>query len=385
MRFRMRPWLREEKCHLETFLPVLRGLRKPQVKSRRLYNKPLPRPPCVSNPAARLQCCALNYNSKRWRELQKILVTGANGFVGAALCAALRRRRSRFNAAVRSAAPGASDQVAVGDLAQAPDWSAALAACDTVIHLAARVHMMQESAADPLAAYRAVNVDATLQLARQAAQHGVRRFIFLSSVKVNGERSSAQPFSAQAAPAPQDAYGISKLEAELGLQQWARQTGIELVIVRPPLVYGPGVRANFLRLMQLVRSGVPLPLGAVQNRRSMVGIDNLVDFLLLCASHPAAAGGTWMVSDQHDKSIAELIRAIAAAMNKPARLLPLPPALLAGAARLLGRGAAAGRLLDSLQVDSTPAQKILGWRAPVDFETGIANTVAHFLASGAPR
>jgi UDP-glucose 4-epimerase len=318
------------------------------------------------------------FERKRWRNLKKILVTGANGFVGAALCEGLRRCGAPFHAAVRNSRN--KDEFAIGDMAKASDWSRALAGCDTVIHLAARVHMMRDAAADPLAAYRAVNADATLELARQAAEWGVRRFVFLSSVKVNGERSLAErPCSAQDRPAPQDPYGVSKLEAELRLLECTQRAGMELVIVRPPLVYGPGVRANFLRLMQLVHSGAPLPLGAVHNRRSMVGIDNLVDFLLLCARHPDAAGRTWMVSDNHDVSIAELVRTIAAAMGRPLRLLPVPPALLSAALTLLGRRAAAGRLLDSLQVDVRPALKQLGWRPPVDFETGIARTVAHFL------
>ncbi|MBK4733365.1 UDP-glucose 4-epimerase family protein [Noviherbaspirillum pedocola] len=321
---------------------------------------------------------------RRWLELGKVLVTGANGFVGSALCAGLEARGMRYVAAVRRRI--GAEQFEAGDIAGPVDWAPALAGCDTVIHLAARVHMMRDASSDPLAAYRAVNADATLALARQAAQQGVRRFVFLSSVKVNGERSPAgRPFSAQDRPAPQDPYGMSKLEAEQRLSEWAPRAGLELVIVRPPLVYGPGVRANFLRLLELVRSGVPLPLGAVRNQRSMVGIDNLVDFLLLCAEHPDAAHATWMVSDNHDVSIAELIGAIAAAMGKPARLLRVPPALLSAAAALVGKRPAAGRLLDTLQVDVTPALQRLGWRPPVAFQDGIAKTVAHFLQAGEAR
>jgi nucleoside-diphosphate-sugar epimerase len=314
-------------------------------------------------------------------QLGKVLVTGANGFVGAAVCDALERRGMPFIKAVRKRSD--SRQFETGDIASpaAVDWSPALAGCDTVIHLAARVHMMRESAADPMAAYRAANVDASMNLARQAAAQGVRRFIFVSSIKVNGERTEGRPFSAGDAPAPQDAYGRSKLEAETALREWAGQAGVELVIVRPPLVYGPGVRANFLRLMQLVKSGMPLPLGAIHNRRSMVGLSNLADFLLLCARHPAAAGGTWLVSDNQDVGIAELVRMIGHAMGRPARLLPVPPGMLAAAAGLLGRRAAAGRLLDSLQVDVSPALSRLGWTPPLDLEAGIRATVGHFLAS----
>jgi UDP-glucose 4-epimerase len=240
---------------------------------------------------------------------------------------------------------------------------------------------MREDTRDPLPLYRTVNRDATLMLAHTALACGVRRFVFVSTAKVNGDASNVQRFSAADVPSPSDAYARSKLEAEEGLRELCNSCGMEIVIVRPPLIYGPGVRANFLRLMQSVRSGVPLPLGAVRNRRSMVGIDNLVDFLLLCATHPDAANSTWMVSDHHDISIAELIRAIATAMNKPARLLPVPPALLSAAAALFGKRAAADRLLDSLQVDVTPALTRLGWRPPVDFQAGIAKTVEHFLQS----
>jgi UDP-glucose 4-epimerase len=315
--------------------------------------------------------------------MEKLLVTGANGFVGAALCRELTRRGIPFIGSVRKHAggrPARENEFETSDLSVPVDWRPALAGCDVVIHLAARVHMMREQLADPLSVYRAVNVDATMRLARQAAELGTRRFVFVSSVKVNGERTTDRAFSAGDVPQPEDAYGKSKLEAEQALQEWSARSGVELVIVRPPLVYGQGVRANFLRLMQLVQSGVPLPLGSVHNLRSMVALDNLVDFLLLCAAHPAAAGSVWMVSDQQDVSISQLIRLIARAMNKPARLFPVPPGLLAASAAILGRRAAAGRLLDSLQVDAGPAVARLGWTPPLDVENGIRRTVAHFLA-----
>jgi UDP-glucose 4-epimerase len=315
--------------------------------------------------------------------MEKLLVTGANGFVGAALCRELTRRGIPFIGSVRKHAggrPARENEFETSDLSVSVDWRPALAGCDVVIHLAARVHMMREQLADPLSVYRAVNVDATMRLARQAAELGTRRFVFVSSVKVNGERTTDRAFSAGDVPQPEDAYGKSKLEAEQALQEWSARSGVELVIVRPPLVYGQGVRANFLRLMQLVQSGVPLPLGSVHNLRSMVALDNLVDFLLLCAAHPAAAGSVWMVSDQQDVSISQLIRLIARAMNKPARLFPVPPGLLAASAAILGRRAAAGRLLDSLQVDAGPAVARLGWTPPLDVENGIRRTVAHFLA-----
>jgi nucleoside-diphosphate-sugar epimerase len=316
--------------------------------------------------------------------VEKLLVTGASGFVGAALCQALAARDVPFVPCVRkltlAQTPGPT-AFETGDLSGPVDWKPALAGCSVVVHLAARVHMMREQAADPEAVYRAMNVDATMRLAEQAAEQGIRRFIYVSSVKVNGERTLGRPFRADDPPAPEDAYGRSKLAAELALQAWAGQTGTELVIVRPPLVYGPGVRANFLRLMQLVQSGVPLPLGGIRNSRSMVALGNLVDFLLLCASHPDAAGATWMVSDNRDLSLPELISLIARAMGRPARLLPVPPGMLSAGAALLGRRAAAGRLLDSLQVDVSPALDRLGWTPPLDVETGIRLAVAPLLAS----
>ena len=317
--------------------------------------------------------------------MEKFLVSGASGFVGAALCHALSKRNMSYVPCVRKRASGSARpaEFETGDLSGVVDWTPALASVSVVIHLAARVHMMRESAADPEAVYRAMNVDATMQLAEQAAREGVRRFVFVSSVKVNGERTDGRPFRADDVPAPQDAYGRSKLAAEEALQAWAERTGCELVIVRPPLVYGPGVRANFLRLMQLVKSGMPLPLGGIRNRRSMVALDNLVDFLLLCAAHPAAAGATWMVSDNRDMSSPELATMIGVALGRPARLLPVPAGLLAAGASLLGRRAAAGRLLDSLQVDVSPALARLGWAPPLDVETGIRRAVAPLLASSA--
>ena len=316
--------------------------------------------------------------------MEKLLVTGANGFVGAALCEALIARDIPFVPCFRKlpsnqlTSPVAFE---TGDLSRSVNWKPALAGCSVVVHLAARVHMMQEQVEDPDAVYRAMNLDATMQLAKQAAEQGVRRFIYVSTVKVNGERTLEQPFRADDRPAPEDAYARSKLAAELALQSWATETGIELVVVRPPLVYGPGVRANFLRLMQLVKTGVPLPLGGIRNRRSMVALGNLVDFLLLCASHPGAAGATWMVSDNHDLSLPELITLIAAAMGRPARLLPVPTGLLSASAGILGKRAAAGRLLDSLQVDVKPALDLLGWAPPLDVATGIRLAVGPLLSS----
>lgn len=314
--------------------------------------------------------------------MEKLLVTGANGFVGAAFCEALSADNIPFVACVRNLAgfclpvPAAFE---TGDFSADVDWTPALADCSVVVHLAARVHMMREQAANQEAVYQAMNVDATMRLAEQAAQQGVRRFVYVSSVKVNGERTLDKPFRADDPPAPEDPYGRSKLAAEKALQEWSDKTGTELVIVRPPLVYGPGVRANFLRLMQLVKSGVPLPLGSIQNRRSMVALGNLVDFLMRCATHPAALG-TWLVSDNHDLSLPELVTKIATAMGQRPRLLPVPPGLLAAGATLLGCRAAAGRLLDSLQVDISPTLDRLGWTPPLDVDSGIRRAVAPLLS-----
>lgn len=310
--------------------------------------------------------------------MNKILVTGANGFVGKTLCTTLQQRGNYFVPVVRQIER--DGQIAVGDLTADTDWCSALSGCDTVIHLAARVHVMDDRAVNPIAAFRAVNVAATENLACQAARLGVRRFVFVSSIKVNGESTGGVPFRASDAPAPLDAYGQSKLEAEQALHTISAETGLEVVVVRPPLVYGPGVGANFQRLMQLMKAGVPLPLGAVRNRRSLVALDNLVDMLMVCAHHPAAVGRTFLVSDDHDVATPELIRMLAAAMGTRARLLPVPARLLAAGAGMLGKSAAADRVLSSLQVDIEQTRSMLGWKPVVSMEAAIDATVAHFLS-----
>lgn len=307
-----------------------------------------------------------------------ILVTGSTGFVGSALCEALRARGTGVRAAVRG---GAGDgEVNVGNLDGHTDWRAALVGCDTVIHLAARVHVMRDGDQDPLRAYREVNVDATLNLARQARAAGVQRFVFVSSVKVNGEATGSAPYRASDVPHPVDPYGVSKFEAEQALRQFAGESGLEVVIVRPPLVYGPGVKANFRNLMKVVRFGVPLPFGRVGNYRSMVALDNLVDLLIVCSTHPNASGEIFMVSDGRDLNIAELVTMIAKAMHKKLWLVPIPAGWLTRAAGLLGKGAIADRLLGTLQVDITDTQAKLEWCPVVAPQAAIDKTVAHFLA-----
>ncbi len=306
-----------------------------------------------------------------------ILVTGATGFVGGALIKRLvaDSPTRRLVVAVRKADLVWPEQVSVslvGDLLADTDWSAALKGVQEVVHSAGRVDVMSDKSADPLAEFRRVNVSGTLNLARQAAAAGVRRFVFVSSVKVNGEATlPGQVFTERDAPAPQDPYGQSKHEAELGLRQLAADTGMEVVIIRPPLVYGPGVKANFASLMRAVQRGWPLPLGSVHNQRSLVALDNLVDLIVTCLQHPAAANQTFFASDGQDLSTAELLRGMAQAADVPARLWPVPVWALEAAASALGKGAAVQRLCGNLQVDISKARSLLGWVPPVSVAEGL--------------
>lgn len=313
-----------------------------------------------------------------------IAVTGASGFVGQALCSNLLSRGALVRPLVRTISapsPGA-EMVAVGDIGAETDWSAALAGVDCVIHCAARAHVLQERAVNPLAAFRVVNVAGTRRLAEQAATMGVRRLIFLSSIGVLGVNTNGRkPFSIADRPAPQENYGISKWEGEETLWQVAAHSSLEVVVVRPPLVYGPGVQANFLRLLQLVKCGLPLPLGAVDNLRSLVSLDNLVDLLIRCVDHPAAAKHAFLVSDDHDISTPELIRNLAELMGRRARLLPGSPRLLRLGGRLLGRLAEIERLIGSLQVDVRYTRERLQWIPPMSVEEGLYRTVRSFLGS----
>lgn len=309
----------------------------------------------------------------------KVLVTGANGFVGRALCDELLRHGQSVRGTLRQhegrqALLERIEPIVVGTINAATDWKAALTGCEVVIHLAARVHVMDDTAQAPLALYRATNTDATLNLARQAAQAGVKRFVFVSTIKVNGEGRD-EPYRESDAPAPQDPYAISKWEAEQGLWRIAEETGLEVVILRPPLVYGPGVKANFLRLMQWVKKGWPLPLGAVRNRRSLLYLGNFVDAIRVCVVHPAAAGQTFLLDDGEVVSTPQLIRAVARAMGRPARLLAIPVGLLELAGALLGKRAAVARLAGSLYIDSSAIRSHLGWTPPYSMQAGLEATV----------
>lgn len=307
------------------------------------------------------------------------LLTGASGFLGAYVLITARQRGKEIRPVYRSthSAKGESEAVLVSDLDGSANWSQALNGVDVVIHAAARAHIMREEALDPLAEYRRVNVEGTLNLARQAAAAGVRRFVFISSIKVNGEATlPGRPFTADDAPAPEDAYGLSKAEAEAQLKQVAQETGMEVTIIRPPLIYGPGVKGNFASLIRWVRRGLPLPLGGVtQNRRSLVGLDNLVDLILVCADHPKAANQTFLISDGEDLSTTELLRRIGMALRRPACLIWVPAGLISFMAGLVGKKGISQRLLGSLQVDIHKTCELLDWKPSVGVDEGLRKAV----------
>lgn len=308
-----------------------------------------------------------------------ILLTGASGFLGSHLLMTARHRGIKIRPVYRSKVfeGRQSDAVVVPELDSAADWSQALKDVDVVIHAAARAHIMRDEALDPLAEYWRVNVVGTLNLARQAAAAGVRRFVFISSIKVNGEATTlGRPFTADDVPGPEDAYGLSKAEAEAQLKQVAQGTRMELTIIRPPLIYGPGVKGNFATLINWVDRGLPLPLGAVtHNRRSLVALDNLVDLILICADHPKAANQTFLISDGEDLSTTELLKRIGEAVKQPARLLWVPTAVIAFMAGLLGKKAISQRLLSSLQVDMQKTCELLDWKPPVAVDEGLRRAV----------
>lgn len=302
----------------------------------------------------------------------QILLTGATGFVGGALLRYLSTAGACVVAAVRSSGTRRfSERVfEVGDISAGTQWGSALEGITVVVHTAARAHISQEVSSDPLTEYRGVNVEGTLNLARQAAAAGVKRFVFISSIGVNGN-VNVRPFTALDIPHPMEPYAQSKWEAEQGLWRIQQETGMELVIIRPPLVYGPEAPGNFGSLVRWIGKGIPLPLGAIHNRRSLVGIDNLVDLIVRCIDHPAAANQVFLAGDGRDLSTTELLRLVGDAMGRPARLIPVPAGVLKLSAALLGRKAMAQRLLGSLQVDISQTCETLDWQPPFTVEEGL--------------
>lgn len=305
-----------------------------------------------------------------------LLITGANGFVGRALVAESIRRGLQVKGAMRASKQLARDfeVCTINSIDAETDWMPALKDVDVVIHLASRVHVMKESAADPLKEFCKVNFYGTENLARQAVRAGVKRLVYVSSIKVNGERT-ALPFTESDEPNPQDFYGVSKYEAERALHRVAAETGLEIVIVRPPLVYGQNVKGNFAQMLKVLAKGIPLPLASVNNLRSLVYVGNLVDALILCAMHPVAAGQTYLISDGEDISTPDLLRRLGLAIGRPARLLPCPAACLRLGGRLTGQSEQIERLLESLRIDSGKIRRDLNWAPPFSLQQGLRATV----------
>ena len=318
------------------------------------------------------------------RAPQRVLITGATGFVGSALVNALDQHPDYLPiSVVRSEEdnPAANSQLFfIQGISSTTDWDGCLKGTTTVVHAAARVHVMNEVAADALSEFRKVNVDGTVNLARQAARAGVRRFVFISSIKVNGEATSlGHPFTADDDPAPSDPYGISKKEAEDALRAISLETGMEVVIIRPPLIYGPGVKANFRSMMGWLKKGIPLPFGAIHNKRSLVALENLVSLILVCLEHPSAAGQVFLVSDGADLSTTELLNKTARALGVKSRLIPVPESMLIFCAVALGRRALSQRLCGTLQVDISKTRSLLCWNPPVPIEDALNKTAKEFL------
>lgn len=314
----------------------------------------------------------------------KCLLTGASGFVGRALCERLLTENYEVIAPCRS--PGT---LPANERLQSPlitglngdvDWQTMLSGANVVVHLAARAHIMRDTVSNPLTEYRKINVEGTLNLARQAAQSGAKRFVYISSIKVNGEETfSGQPFTTQDTPSSVDPYAISKYEAEIGLQKLAKETGLEVVIIRPPLVYGPEVKANFLRMIHWLKKGVPLPLGDINNVRSFVFLDNLVDLIIICLNHPNAANQTFLVSDGEDLSTTEILKRLAKHLGVSTRLIPIPAVILKMGFLFIGRPELARRLCGSLQVDISKNHDLLNWTPLYSVDTGLNKTVSWYL------
>jgi len=316
-------------------------------------------------------------------EKSSVFITGATGFVGSSLIKRLLQENVHLFAAVLDGEdaghlPAGVGQVVVKPLSESSDYSSVLQNMDIVIHLAARVHVMQDTAEDPLLEFRKVNLHGTERLALQAAQAGVKRFIFMSTIGVNGNLTGNKPFTERDDPNPHNAYSVSKLEAEIGLRDISAKTGMEVVIVRAPLVYGPGNPGNFLSLLRAVAKGIPLPLASVHNQKSFLYVDNLADALVCCATHSRAAGQTFLVSDGEEISTPKLILQLAIALDRPSRIIPFPTSLMRLAGKLTGKTMAVGRLLGSLVVDSGKIRRELNWQPPFTMEQGLRETAEWF-------
>lgn len=310
--------------------------------------------------------------------MKMILVTGAGGFVGGAVVSELAKRGISHRAVARTPGEGF---FCIGDIDPRTDWTAALDGVDAIVHLASRAHVMNETVTDSAAHLRSVNVDSTLNLASQAIKTGVKRFVFISSIKVNGETTKpGRPFTAEDAPNPQNPYAQSKHDAEQGLFALAKQRGsdFEVTVIRPPLVYGPGVKANFATMMDWVNRGIPLPLGSVNNKRSFAFVGNLADLIILSAIHPNAAGQVFLVSDDEDISTTDLFKKMALALGRPSRIIPVPAPLLNFGAAMIGQSAITSRLTDSLQVDVTKTREMLGWEPRESVSEGLRQTARSF-------
>lgn len=307
--------------------------------------------------------------------MTRVLVTGVTGFIASALVPMLSEQGYHVRGASRKDCPTIQDNSVVGEIGPATDWSEALADVDVVVHLAARVHIMDEQSKDPLAAFRTVNLEGTRQLAEQAVAAGVKRFIFVSSIKVNGEKTDTIPFRATDEAKPEDPYGLSKAEAESALQKLCHETSMEWVVIRPPLVYGPGVKGNFNKLLRLVAKGIPLPFKGGKNKRSLVSVYNLADLICRCIDSSEAAKQVFLVSDHQDVTIEELLIKMADALDVPSRLFYFPPQLLQLAATLFGKKKEIERLLGTLVVDIDRTRETLNWEPPLELEQGLNRTI----------
>lgn len=313
-----------------------------------------------------------------------VVVTGGDGFIGTALAASLEQRGFRIRRAVRSAsASGGEDVWVTGDIAEYGDWDSLVSGADSVIHLAGRAHITDRRLAGDVERFRPVNVDATMRLGESCRRNGVRRFVFVSSIGVNGQGRAGKPYTEEDAPAPVEPYAQSKLEAEKGLKKLLAGGETELVIVRPALVYGPGVKGNLLRLLKLVARGIPLPLGALDAPRSLIGLGNLNSLLVACMEHPRAAGETFLAAEPEPRSTASLVRAMCLRMPKGGKIFAVPPLLLETVATLVGKRNEFRKIAGSFEIDASKATRILDWRPCVSFDEEMDRTVAWFLGSRA--